>query len=61
MLVYNVQRAKTKYSYIQGSCRQVCVKFKDFSRTSKRFSSVFKDNKFMKKTDLHNKIPILKS
>ena len=33
---------------IQGSYRQVCVKFKDFSRTSKRFSTVFKDLKLMK-------------
>ena len=29
--------------YIQGSYRQVCVKFKDFSRTSKDYPTVFKD------------------
>ena len=28
---------------VQGSYMQVCVKFKDFSRTSKRLSYCFKD------------------
>ena len=37
--LHAIQRVKT-----QGSCRQVCVKFKDFSRTSKKtFLMFFKD------------------
>ena len=39
----------------QGSFRQVCVKFKDFSRTSKRLSYCFQGL-----TDLHIKILFLK-
>ena len=31
------------YKLTQGSYKQVCVKFKDFSRTSKSLSSGFKD------------------
>ena len=42
------------------SYRQVHVKFKDFSRTSKRLSCCFKDWKLMKKTDLHVRILLLK-
>ena len=33
---------------IQGSYRQVCVKFEDFSRTLKIFPTVFQDYKFTK-------------
>ena len=33
----------------QGSCRQVCVKFKDFSRTSKDSPTIFKDLKLCEK------------
>ena len=33
---------------LQGSYRQVGVKFKDFSRTSKDYATVFKDLKFIK-------------
>ena len=39
---------------------QVCVKFKDFSRTSPDYPTVFKDLKFMKNPDLHIKILFLK-
>ena len=31
------------FTLIKGSFRQVCVKFNDFSRTSKDFPTVFKD------------------
>ena len=34
----------------QGSYRQDCVKFKDFSRTSLDYPTVFKDLKFIKKS-----------
>ena len=44
----------------QGSYRQVCGKFKDFSSTSQDFPTVFKDWKFMKNTDPHVKILFLK-
>ena len=46
----------------QGSYTQVCVKFKDFSRTSKKQSSlmVFKDYKFMKNTNLQVKFLLQK-
>ena len=33
----------------QGSYRQICVKFKDFSRTSNNSPLVFKECKFLKK------------
>ena len=36
--------------------QEVCVKFKDFSRTSKDFPTVFKYWNFMNNTDLHIKI-----
>ena len=39
-----------------GSYRQVCIKFKDFSRTSKNFLTVYKDYKVIKNTDLHAKL-----
>ena len=38
----DVQMSLKVYVY-QGSYRQDCEKFKDFSRTSKDFPSVFKD------------------
>ena len=44
----------------QGSYRQVCVKFKDFSRTSNRLSYCFQGLKTYKNTDLHDKIVFLK-
>ena len=42
---------------IQGSYRQVHVKFKEFSRTSKRLSYHLQG---LKNTDLHIKIPLLR-
>ena len=43
------------------SYRQDCVKFKDFSRTSKRLSyMVFKDFNFMENTDFNVKILLQK-
>ena len=39
---------------IHGSYRQVCVKFKDFSRTYKDLPDFFKNYKIMKNVDLHN-------
>ena len=45
---------------IQGSYRQDCVKFKDFSRTSQRLSYCFQGLKLKKNTDLHVKILLLK-
>ena len=47
-------------SLTEGSYRQVCVKFEDFSRTSQNYPTVFKDLKFMKNRDLHVKILFLK-
>ena len=44
----------------QGSYRQVCVKFKDFSRTSKRLSYCFQGLKTYEKTGFHVKILLLK-
>ena len=44
----------------QGSIRQVCVKFKDFSRTSKRLSYYFQGLNFFENTGLHVKILLLK-
>ena len=44
----------------QGSYRQDCVKFKDFSRTSKRLSYCFQGMKLRRNTDLHLKILLLK-
>ena len=43
-----------------GSYTQDCVKFKDFLGTSKRLSSVLKDWKLKKNTDLHILILLLK-
>ena len=40
----------------QGSYSQVCVKFKDFSRTSKRLPYCFQGLKTYENTDLHIKI-----
>ena len=37
------------FIHIQGSYREDCVKFKDFSRTSKDFPTVFQGLNFMKK------------
>ena len=37
----NVQKWHTRTNMTQSSYRQVCVKFKDFSRTSKRLSYCF--------------------
>ena len=37
---------------VHGSYRQVCAKFKDFSRTSKSLSNSFQGLKLMKNTDL---------
>ena len=45
---------------LQGSYSQVCVKFKDFSRTSQDYPTVFKDLKFIKNPDLHVKILFMK-
>ena len=45
---------------VQGSYRQVCLKFKDFSRTSKNDPTIFKDKKHMKNTDIHVKILLQK-
>ena len=44
----------------QGAYRQVCVKFKDFSRTSKDFPTVFKVLNFIKNTNFYVKILFLK-
>ena len=44
----------------QGSYRQVCVKFKIFSRTSKDYPTVFKDYKCRKNPDLSVKILLQK-
>ena len=44
----------------QGSYRQDCVKFKNFSRTSKRLSYCFQGLKLKKNTDLHVKILLQK-
>ena len=45
----------------QGSYRQDCVKFKDFSRTSQRLSFCFQGLKtYEKNTDLNVKILLLK-
>ena len=41
--------------YRQCSYRQVCVKFKEVSRTSQDYPTVFKDLRFMKNPDLHIK------
>ena len=49
-----VQKMKPKSH--QGSYRQVKVKIKDFSRTSKDYPTVFKDFKFMKNPHLSIKI-----
>ena len=46
--------------FIQGSYMQVCVKFKDFSRTSKRLSYCFQGLKTYENTDLHVKILLQK-
>ena len=45
---------------VQGSYMQVSVKFKDFSRTSKDYPTLFKDQKFMKNTDLSVKFLLQK-
>ena len=45
---------------IQGSYREVCVKFNDFSRTSQDFPTVFKDYNFRKILDLSAKILLRK-
>ena len=44
----------------QGPYKQVCVKFKDFSSTSKRLSYCFQGLKTNENTDLHVKILFLK-
>ena len=45
-------RKRDKSNIIQDSYRQDCVKFKNFSRTSKRLSAVIKDGKLKKNADL---------
>ena len=45
---------------LQGSFRQVCVKFKDFSTTSKRHSSCFQGLQLHENIDLHVKILLRK-
>ena len=45
---------------VQGSYRQIWVKFNDFSRTSKRSPTVFEELKLMKSTDLSVKILLQK-
>ena len=47
-------------TWSQGSYRQVHVKFKAFSRTSKDFPTVFNDWKLLKNTGLYVKILLLK-
>ena len=47
---------KQKTGFIQASLS----KFKDFSRTSKDYPTVFKDKKFRKKSDLSVKILLQK-
>ena len=47
-LLHQQQGSLSHHQSLQGSNRQVCVKFKDFSRTSQDFPTVFKDWKFMK-------------
>ena len=51
---------KNEEDPIQGSYRQVCVKFKDFSRASKRLSYCFQGSKTDENTDLHIKIILRK-
>ena len=47
---------KTEQLLLHGLYRQGYVKFKDFSRTSKTTTTVFKDNKFMTHTEPEIKI-----
>ena len=50
------RHAKKEEEHQQGSYRQVCVIFKDFSMTSKRLSYCLQGLKLMKSIDLHVKI-----
>ena len=53
----NVQYEESVADGNHGSYRQGYVKFKDFSRTSKKtYTTVFKDCKFIKHTEVHFKI-----
>ena len=57
---YKQLKLPALYLLTQGSYRQVCVKFKDISRTSKRLSYCFQGLKTCKNTNLHVKILFLK-
>ena len=48
---HNMMTSLSHNNDVQGSYRQVCVKFKDFSRTSKRLSYGFQGLKTNENTD----------
>ena len=56
--VFLPHAATTSIQIYQGSYRQVSVKFKDFSMTSKSISNSFQDLHIMKNNDLSVKILI---